>query len=191
MFKSLFRRAKPSRASAVYASLVARARHEEFYLKNIVPDTFDGRFELMVMHLYLVHSRLKDGSEEGRRMSQEIFDAFIADMDAGLREAGVGDQTVPKRINKMTRVFYGRTGAYDTIFETNRVTAEELKMAIGRNLYPDDDALRPNKPDERANTLACYMIGEYRRLKDMSEHDIINQALLFSGVPQLNQSGAE
>jgi len=60
MLKSLFRRTKRSRADEIYVSLVARARHEDFYSAGVVPDTFDGRFEMMVMHLYLVHLQLQN-----------------------------------------------------------------------------------------------------------------------------------
>lgn len=190
MLKSLFRRAKQSRAGDVYASLVARARHADFYSKNIVPDTFDGRFEMMVMHLYLMHSRLKDTSENGRRFSQELFDAFISDMDAGLREAGVGDQTVPKRINKMTRVFYGRTGAYDEIFEGEGDVAPLLNETISRNLFPDaetgGDSVKP-----QTTSLAAYMMREHSLLKALSEQEITDQAVLFGGAPKIDEMGTK
>ncbi len=189
MLKSLFKRRKHSRAGDVYAGLVARARHADFYSNNIVPDTFDGRFEMMVMHLYLLHSRLKETSENGRRFSQELFDAFISDMDAGLREAGVGDQTVPKRINKMTRVFYGRTGAYDDIFDSETDIQMQVVETIGRNLFPDaSDAAKPAKG--QATILADYMIYEHGLLSGMSEHEITDQAALFEGAPKLNNIGA-
>ena len=187
MLKSLFRRTKTSRADEIYVSLVARARHEDFYSAGIVPDTFDGRFEMMVMHLYLVHSRLKDASEAGRQFSQELFDAFIADMDAGLREAGVGDQTVPKRINKMTRVFYGRTGAYDEIFDDVTDTTTKLEATISRNLFPDDDE---GDVAAQSKTLSNYMMHERSLLKAMSEQDIAQKASLFSGAPTLDAKGA-
>lgn len=185
MLKSFFSRAKKSRAGEVYVSLVARARHEDFYSNNIVPDTLDGRFEMMVMHLYLIHSRLKETSKEGRRFSQELFDSFIADMDAGLREAGVGDQTVPKRINKMTRVFYGRTGAYDEIFDRDVEVATSLRETISRNLFPSlkDDG---NDIKTHAKKLAVYMMHEHSLLQALSEQEIIQNTAIFNGKPMLN-----
>ncbi len=189
MLKSFFKRSKQSRAGDVYASLVARARHEDFYSTNIVPDTFDGRFEMMVMHLYLIHSRLKDTSESGRRFSQELFDAFISDMDAGLREAGVGDQTVPKRINKMTRVFYGRTGAYDEIFEGEEDVASQLHETISRNLFPDTKSTG-HCVETQTSTLAAYMMHEHSLLKALNEQEITNQEVLFGGAPILNKTEA-
>lgn len=190
MLKSLFRRSKQGRAGDVYTSLVARARHEDFYSKNIVPDTFDGRFEMMVMHLYLMHSRLKDTSENGRRFSQELFDAFISDMDAGLREAGVGDQTVPKRINKMTRVFYGRTGAYDEIFEGEAEIAPQLNETIARNLFPDSETDGDDIANQTA-TLTAYMIDQHSLLKALSEQEITDQAAMFDGAPKLDDTGTQ
>ncbi|MEO1397333.1 MAG: ubiquinol-cytochrome C chaperone family protein [Pseudomonadota bacterium] len=100
---------------ALYGLVVAQARRPELYSRLGVPDTFDGRLEMMILHLYAIHKRLLREGEEDRRLSQGVFDTFFDDMDAALREAAVGDQAVPKRLQKITRVFYGHAKALDVI----------------------------------------------------------------------------
>ena len=175
MFKALFgRNVNSDLAHALYGAVVARARDPQFYLGYRVPDTFDGRFEMLVMHLFLLHNRLKDEEQKQRQVSQLLFDAFIDDMDAALREAGVGDQSVPKRISKMTKVFYGRTGAYESALQETDVAAA-LSQVIGRNLYPDTDA-----PKE-VSGLGSYMAWQANDLKNKPADDITQNAAAFEG----------
>ncbi|MEP0944290.1 MAG: ubiquinol-cytochrome C chaperone family protein [Rhizobiaceae bacterium] len=143
-----------------------------------MPDTFDGRFEMLVMHLFLIHNRLKDEAQEHRKISQLVFDAFIDDMDAALREAGVGDQTVPKRIKKMTQVFYGRTGAYETALAEENV-AQALSPVIARNLFPEIDS------GGAEVALADYMAGQAAVLVDLPAEAITHRTEIFRGDPLL------
>jgi len=137
MFKALFGQNNSTRdAHLIYGAVVARARDGKFFDQFGIPDTFDGRFEMLVMHLFIVHARLKDESPVARKTSQLVFDNFINDMDGALREAGVGDPSVPKRIAKMTQVFYGRTGAYENALAGDQPQSELAKV-IARNLYPE------------------------------------------------------
>ena len=99
---NLFRPAASRRTiERLYGGIVAQSRHPYFYAVLSVPDTPEGRFEMLVLHTVLVCHRLKGGSEAERAMSQDVFDAFLADMDAAMREMGVGDLTVPKRMKKI------------------------------------------------------------------------------------------
>lgn len=114
MFKALLKNRPLTRdAHALYGAVVAKSRSPEFYQKIGVPDSFDGRFEMMILHLYLVHAWLQGDDKSGKKISQSVFDLFLSDMDRSLREAAVGDVTVPKRLAKMTKVYYGRSKAYD------------------------------------------------------------------------------
>lgn len=175
MFKALFGRNKSgSLAHALYGTVVARARDPLFYTDYGVPDTFDGRFELLTMHLFIVHNRLKDEDLESRRVSQLIFDAFIDDMDAALREAGVGDQTVPKRIAKMTQVFYGRTGAYEAALESDDI-GPALARVIARNMFPEED------PKGKEKVLATYMAWQVRDMEAKPAPDLLASQVLFDG----------
>ena len=105
---------KPSRGTieAIYGMIVTQAREPLFYRDLGVPDTVNGRFDLLVLHLWMVLRRLKS-IEGGADLSQALFDRFCDDMDANLREMGVGDLTVPKRMQAFGEAFYGRAAAYD------------------------------------------------------------------------------
>lgn len=175
MFKALFgRKVSTNHAHALYGAVVARARDPKFYSDYGVPDTFDGRFEMLVTHLFLIHHRLKDEDANAREISQLVFDAFINDMDSALREAAVGDQTVPKRIAKMTQVFYGRTGAFEqALAEKNPIPA--LSSVIDRNLFPDGSA------GKMAEKLAHYTFWQFRDLEAKTTTTITQNAEAFIG----------
>ncbi len=175
MFKALFgRKSDFANAQSLYGAVVARARQPHFYDKMGVPDTFDGRFEMMTLHLYLLVHRLRDETPDKRRLSQQVFDLFIEDMDRGLREAGVGDQTVPKRIKKMTRVFYGRAGAYDEVLALDGDQQTAMEDVMQRNLFPEQD-----EPGGYRD-LAEYALREAEILAAIPVDDMIKHGLLFA-----------
>ena len=101
---------------AIYGMIVTQAREPAFYRSLGVPDTVDGRFDLLVLHLWLVLRRFRSMSD-AKDASQALFDRFCDDMDANLREMGVGDLTVPKRMQAFGEAFYGRAAAYDVAFD--------------------------------------------------------------------------
>ena len=125
------RREAEAEARRLYAAVVARSRAPGFYLAG-VPDTFDGRFDLSMLHLFLLVRRLRREGAPGRAVAQALFDAAFDDMDRTLREMGVGDLGVPRRVKAMARAFYGRAAAYDEALDAADDAA--LRAALGRNL---------------------------------------------------------
>ncbi|MCJ8141611.1 ubiquinol-cytochrome C chaperone [Ancylobacter sp. A5.8] len=125
----------------LYGAIVAHSRDPGFYIDFEVPDTIEGRFEMIVLHAFLLFHRLKDEDEGRRELGQRVFDAFCADMDANLREMGVGDLTVPKKMKRVAESFYGRVGVYDEAL----ATADEavLAQALLRNVYGSDAERAP------------------------------------------------
>ena len=132
MLASLFR-PKPRRAAvhAAYGRIVERARAPLFYREWGVPDTLDGRFELLALHGFLVLHRLKRERAQTADFAQALFDTMFADLDRALREMGVGDLGVGRRIKEMATGFYGRIAAY----EAGLTDPAALTAALGRNLY--------------------------------------------------------
>lgn len=128
---SLFRRQDRRAVLALYAQIVEHARAPVFYAEWGVPDTLDGRFELLALHVFLVLNRLK--LEHGRTagFAQALFDTMFADLDRGLRELGVTDLGVGRRVKEMASAFYGRIAAYDR----GLADAAELDASLRRNLY--------------------------------------------------------
>jgi cytochrome b pre-mRNA-processing protein 3 len=150
MILARFRRNSQARTiHALYGAIVAQARSVAFYADYRVPDTVEGRFDLIVLHLVLLLHRL--GRQKlGRQvevarglgqalLGQELFDAFCRDLDANLREMGVGDLAVPKRMQAFAEAFYGRQAAYLAALEA----ADErvFEKALARNIFPAGDDL--------------------------------------------------
>ncbi len=119
-------------AQALYLAVVEQARQSAFYTDMGVPDTIDGRFDMILLHAFLLLRRLRGAGKRGDRLAQAIFDEMFADMDRNLREMGVGDLSVGRRVKKMVAAFYGRIAAYDSGLESDEA---ELSAALGRNLY--------------------------------------------------------
>jgi cytochrome b pre-mRNA-processing protein 3 len=126
------RRARHERAGfQLYGSAVAAARDPWLYMALGVPDTLDGRFDAVGLHVYLVIRRLNAAEPPGRELAQAVFDAMFADMDVNLREMGVGDMSVGKRNRAMWEAFHGRSNAYAAAWDDDSA----LAAAIGRNLW--------------------------------------------------------
>lgn len=116
----------------LYKRVVDQARLPVFYTSFGVPDTVDGRFELIVLHAAMVFRRLKDETDAAD-FAQTLFDYMFADMDRSLREQGVGDLSVGKHVKRMAQGFYGRTVAYDRALSEQ--DDEKLLSAVVRNIY--------------------------------------------------------
>lgn len=133
MRKFSFFRTSPAQAAGLklYATLIGQARRPEFYRDNEVPDSLDGRFDLVALHVFLVLQRLKAEGGQARELGQALFDVFVADMDQSLREMGVGDLGVGRRVKAMAQGLYGRMAAY----EASLASESDLAGALRRNLY--------------------------------------------------------
>jgi cytochrome b pre-mRNA-processing protein 3 len=133
---------------ALHSRLVAAARDPALFLAPYgVPDTVEGRFDLLVLHATLMLRRLESLPDPGPEIAQDLVDAFFAHLDAGLREMGVGDLTVPKRMKKLAEAFAGRGAAYRAALTQDD---ETFALALARNIYGSRDA------DTRAHALASY-----------------------------------
>lgn len=130
---TLFRR-KPHRDAALrlYHGIVEQARQPVFFAAYGVPDTLDGRFELIAVHAFLVLNRLKAERARTTEVAQELFDTMFADMDRALRELGVGDLAVGKHIKRMAKAFYGRIVSYERGLSAGEAVLGE---ALERNLF--------------------------------------------------------
>lgn len=147
-------RRRRARVDNLYEAVVAEARDPWLYREANVPDTFGGRFEMMVWHLALVVRRLRGAGGEAKDFSQDLFDRFLDDMDRSMREAGVGDIAVPKRLKKMVRVWFGIIRALDDV-NLDPPPAEALRPILARNLYPEGDGPSDAPPlDALAHRLA-------------------------------------
>lgn len=169
---SLFRRnTHRAAAHALYGAIVARARDPAFFLARSVPDTLDGRFELIALHAFLVLNRLKADHAATADLAQELFDTMFADLDRGLREMGAGDLGVGRRVKTMAKAFYGRIVAYEEGLGTGD---DRLAAALRRNLYGTVDA-----PAEAAAAMDRYMRSTAAALAGQPTQDFLSGKVKF------------
>jgi cytochrome b pre-mRNA-processing protein 3 len=128
---------------AIYGMIVAQAREPLFYRDLAAPDTVDGRFDMLLVQLWLVLRRLDPRSE----LAQGLFDKFCDDMDDNLRELGTSDMKVPRKMRDFGSAFYGRTKAYDVALAEG---GEALAAALSKNIYNGRDL-------DQARQLAAYV----------------------------------
>ncbi len=146
----LFRRRRHERAGfALYTAAVAAARDPWFYTALGVPDTLDGRFDLVGVHVFLIIDRVRAEAAPGPEVAQAVFDAMFADMDFNLREMGVGDMSVGKRMKEMWEAFHGRSTAYAAAIAAHDDDA--LATALARNVW------RGTQPAGAAGLLAAHV----------------------------------
>jgi len=164
-----------STIETIYGMIVTQAREPLFYRDLGVPDTVNGRFDLLLLHLWLVLRQLKSAGA-GADLSQALFDHFCVDMDDNLREMGVGDLTVPKRMQAFGEAFYGRTAAYDLALTDSD---EALAQSFCKNILNGRDI-------DKARELATYA---RRAIAELSRVDL---AALVQGAwrfPALQPAG--
>jgi cytochrome b pre-mRNA-processing protein 3 len=149
---SLFISASARRgAQAQYLSVVEQARQPWLYTSGGVPDTLDGRFDALVLHLFLALRRLPPGEKKNEDPRRLLTEAFFEDMDRSMREMGVSDTGVGKRVKTMAEAFYGRLAAY----EAAHADPQQFKEALRRNIY------RHGAPSEEAlEKLTDYALGD-------------------------------
>jgi len=156
---------------AVYSAIVAQSRQPHFYAHWGVPDTVTGRFDMISLHLALVFMRLRREGGAAATFAQELFDLFFKDMDRSLREMGVGDLGVPKRVQKMSSVFYGLLASLSEALDAKDRPA--LETVLKRNIYAD-------MPDHDAGPLAAYLLAQADRLAAMPASTITGGTVTFS-----------
>ena len=108
----------PGKAAAarLYAAAAAQSRSPALYRDMGVPDSIQGRYEMLTLHILLLIDRLNGASAEADDVRQNLFDAYVSNLDGALREMGVGDLAVPKRMRKLGEAFYGRAQGFDAAF---------------------------------------------------------------------------
>lgn len=154
--KRLVAGAPPSPVDQLYAAVVAEARRPAYYVEGAVPDSLDGRFDMVVLVLSLLLLRLEDvsagnGRHPAAQLSADLADRFLTDMEGNLRQDGVGDQVIPKHMGHMMAALGGRLGAY----RGARGDAAAMAEALRRNLYRGEPV---------ADAAVAFVAGEALRL---------------------------
>lgn len=137
VLKNVFRKDRiRSQAETLYASLAAQARAPEFYETAGAPDTPEGRFDMLALHIFLAIERLRLEKPATDRLVRLLQEAFFEHLDTALREMGVGDLSVGRKIRSLAEAFYGRVSAYDRAIASD---GGGLEAALARNVLGSDD----------------------------------------------------
>lgn len=162
----------------IYGMIVAQAREPLFYRDLGVPDTVNGRFDMMVLHIWMVLRQLKRlGDDAG--FGQTLFDRFCSDMDHNLRELGTGDLAVPKRMKQFGEAFYGRSAAYDLGLAAGE---EPLAQALCKNIFNGQNI-------EQARRLAAYVEQALAALAALDEASLSGARWRFPSPAPAQLSG--
>ena len=181
MVFGLFRKRNHNRSivDRQYATLTSVAREPVFYLDFDVPDTVMGRFEMLSLVLILYFRRTRASETSGQEIAQEIVDAFFQDIDYSIRELGIGDTSVPKRMKKLAGMFYGRLESYAAALDGGDAVA--LAAALSRNVHPlSGEAASPMV------RLADWALEAEAALANVPEGEIATGSALFP-VPAVEQ----
>ena len=157
LLERLFRtRPAVSAGRALYEKVVAQSREPGLYSDLAVPDTVEGRFEAYSLHVVLLLDRLRTADTQGRgdarEVSQALFDTYVKALDHALREMGVGDLSVGKKMRKLGEAFYGRGKSYESAFAALPDVAP-LQALLGRTVYAD-------VADAPVQRMAAYVLGQ-------------------------------
>jgi cytochrome b pre-mRNA-processing protein 3 len=172
----LFRADNPAKSAgkALYAEVVGRARNPVFYRDFAVPDTVEGRFELYTVHVVLLLDRLRRQGPRAAEIAQALFDAYVKGLDDALRDMGVGDLSVGKKMRKLGEAFYGRVKSYEKAFEALPDTAE-LESVIARTAYAKADPAA-------APRLAAHILAQRAHLASADLESILEGKVAWADL---------
>ena len=167
VLKKLFRmRPSETAGRALYAAAVDQARTPALYETLKAPDTVEGRFELYSLHVLMLIERLRGQGTQAAETSQALFDTYASSLDDALREMGVGDLTVGKKMRRLAEAFYGRAKSYDAASDR-----AALEAFLQRTVYAGDvaapvaglaDYVEATRAELAAQPLGPILAGEVR-----------------------------
>ncbi|MEE2698840.1 MAG: ubiquinol-cytochrome C chaperone family protein [Pseudomonadota bacterium] len=171
MFNFFIKKNNKKVSYKIYHSIVKQSRMPYFYKKYGVPDTPEGRFDLITIHAFLIFRRLKAETKETIDLGQEIFDLMFKDLEQNLREMGSGDLGVTKKIFAMAEALYGRIKVYEENLEDTQL----LEEALDRNLFHNT-----NPKGEQKKLIANYIQQEAARLANVDKKDLLAGNIFFN-----------
>lgn len=172
-FLGLFKLNRHERAGfQLYTAAVRAARDPFLYTACGVPDTLDGRFDLVGLHTFLVIHRLTREAEPGPALAQALFDAMFSDMDVNLRELGVSDLSVGRKVKEMWEAFHGRSRAYAAAL--GAADTDALRAALARNVWRGADP-----PTGADATLARITLAQSRYLDGQALATLLRGEVAF------------
>jgi len=165
-------------AYVLFTKIVAQARRPEFYSDWKVADTLDGRFDLIILHVALVVDRLerREDNKQMALLTRYLQEVLFDNMDMSLRELGVGDMSVGKKVKVMAEAYYGRAAAYAKAIRSDKMI-EDLKIVLARNIY------REQVPEAAiVDHFASYVVAQVKCLEKQIDEDFMLTKIIFEEV---------
>ena len=168
----------------IYQNIIERSRSKFFYLNMAIEDSFESRFDIIILHSFIIFYFLKEISDDEKKLSQFLFDFMFEDFDNNLREMGFGDIAVNKKMKVFITAFYGRIANYSKGVDQikNNLKDEILNQAIINNIYKGKDT-----NTRFLNFFKQYIMGnlEFFDSKDLKIN--INERFKFIDFPLKEQ----
>ena len=178
MIRRLFRGTPTVPSERLYGQIVAQARQPWLYTAAGVADTVEGRFDMIVLHAFLVIERLGGGGDAARALAQSVFDEMFKDMDRSLREMGASDIGVGPKVRRMAEAFYGRSRVYaEALQREGEAQRQALVAALERNVFA-------GVAGADAGLLADYVLAEHRALAARPLERLLSGETGFAPKPE-------
>ncbi len=169
----------------LYSCALLNTREPIFYEKHGVPDSFDGRFDLLLVHLFIIMHLLM-GRDEYEDLAQSLFDSVFKDMDQTLREMGIGDMGVPKHMKRMMKAFNGRMHSYQWAVDPDSLEGQEVEglqktslvQALERNLY---GTVKDNEGWDQSvlKDMEAFIVDNIKDKSPKRIEDILNGLIVY------------
>ncbi len=176
------RAARKEAAEKIYDSIVAQSRNPAFYLRFGVPDTLSGRFDMLVIHMFMVLQNLRLAGKEGELLGREVVEAFIREMDSMVRDLGVSETQVPKEVRRIAGLFYGQILIYAKAAEDEDSRA--LAEAVWKSFRSGNPSTQVN-----AQAVAGYILAALHSIRETPLTHLLQGYLDFPEVAQARQVG--
>lgn len=181
MFGLFGQSAEKAAAKALYEAASEAARQPALFASYGVPDTLEGRFEMLALHLAVLLDRLAKGEEGARRLSKPLTERFVVDMDDAMRDFGVGDLSVPRKVKKAAAALYDRHKAYGAVISAGEDVGTAWDAALRAQLAELADHKRVD-----IDALATYAAGIAPHLGALADSDLAAGRVSF---PQASANG--
>ena len=173
----MFKSKNTSNVSEIYQSIIDNSRSKIFYIDLDVDDSFESRFDLVILHSFIIFQYFIEIGDKKNKLSQKLFDFMFHDFENNLREMGFGDIAVNKRMKKFISAFYGRILSYSNSYADYKKneSLSSFSLAIKKNIYKDKKI-----SDEKVNQISKYVVSNIRFFLNNSYETNINIKFKFN-----------
>lgn len=178
----MFKSKNTSNVKKIYQSIIDNSRSKIFYIELDVEDNFESRFDLVILHSFIIFQYFVEIGDKKNKLSQSLFDFMFHDFENNLREMGFGDIAVNKRMKKFISAFYGRILSYSNSYSEYKENNSLLNfsLAIKKNIYKDKKIA-----DEKVDLISGYVISNISSFLKNSYETNINIQFKFKELTEV------